>query len=1269
VAFGSGDLRKLLGGSGQRRQRHYDVAVPYAPTAKGKAAERAANRRPSHHYLYIGHASTTTGGFDPLGSVEDAAKYVSNLNLGGSPVGHSSNPVADLAKEEAQNAVEVAKANYGGTKPLVHIPNEKELRAAATITTPVSAGEVGKAASAIQAGEKAARDSGAAAKLADILKGGRVRGAIAKGAQKAEPDALAATRKAIAEKAGAAVRRVPAPLRTAGRIAGRATSLPVKHPFTAPFALQVPVAAVKGKPSDLLAPLEGKGAEASIASAAGHLAPILGEAASLPASVLPTAYLVGKAGVSAAQGNPKELDALKKQYLDTGLLPAVASGNPSEALKRLEEHPLYSLLEGSGAASVLGRGAGAIAREATGGRVGGLTRADLPVEGTSLSVSRRYSPDLIRQALQRGFDRTRGGQRIRPDTLRGRHALKEAANRFESGQEAIRKGHIHEDMQALKKTLPKKWGHIDRKSAEVVNLAVERIIRHPETFAQDLPKYKAMLDVASKELGPDGKPALDRHQLANNEALRKQIEAAEGLGPERVHSTVHAANAFIDLQGPILQEMVDLKLIDPQQAAHASAVSFGRVHMGGDYGVPKDKLPLIAEKISAERQLAAAYEKAVQEKQDPALIASLAEAHGKAVRAIANAEEKHSQHIDANGNPLSLERITAEMKRQGIEPPGFLSHRAPSAGDFYQPNFGGATLEKGARTGESVATGSQMGGIEALVRQLRRSRGLVDRAKAWNAAVTRFGIEVPGVTTWADAKRVLRDPQRYGLDPGTQPVAVPRYPFMAKKTEIQGALEHQSPEIAGESASKIVHGALDEALNGHLPENTPVVFFPGKVAEELRSGAAPAGGMLRGAQAATNLFTRTVLPFSPGWYLGNGLDNGIRTVLAGINPAHFLIGSKVKRELTPEQQAELLAGAHFSSQAALNPHRSVEAVIRGYDPLSKSIRAASEWSHRHGWKQTAVKFAPQLLSHSSDYLMAANAYITENLPQQGALGKLALAEMKDTQGSWTRALIHQREIAKDFANKAVDPNKMIQFQKDLETVYGNYTRMSPEARKFLRNISPFWTWFRAAYKFVYLTMPAHHPIATAALTAGSRATQPIRQQYGLDKEGERPVPSFMQGGIPLKGGGIFPTASYTSFGYAADPLEAVNRLAFPQYRGVLEALAGRDWKGDELKGGEGGKALGAIWTLATAFIPGAPLLAEESEGRKSLSPHLPKLPHAYDAGYVQYKRTPTQKITVPVSGSSSGSGSAPWKSSNSSSSETAPWKSSTSSSSGKAPWK
>jgi hypothetical protein len=1256
-------------GSKRQRHRRREVAGPYrsqssvpsiraeatpgehrtaASTVRGARAEQAASQRADQAvHSILSRVNLPSQPADPRSTLEYARVTGDTPPTGPTlPELQETQPRLARLTEKEQLANLAEHENLGEPADLTNaILLASGIGEVGTLLR--GAGELGAkelAGEAASAGAKQLAGTAEANSLARALAGiggkrAAVRGAISSTAKRAEPTLVRDARQAVGKGAARAAEKVPKPVRVAGKVGARAATYPVKHPISAPLAIQAPAAAVHGDPKEFLKALEGKGTLASIAGAGSHIAPIVGEAAALPAAVLPTAFLTGRAGINAVQGNPEEWDELKKQYLETGLIPALAAGNPGTALKRLGEHPVYSGLEASLLASVLGRGAGITARGLTGDQIGGLERPDLTVRGTPVRVGRGYSRDLIRQGIQRGFDRAKGNE-IGADTFRGRRKLKEAANRWESGQEAIRKSYGHQDVHALKKALPKKWGRIDRKSAEVVNLAVERIVRHPETFHEDLPLYKKMLDEAAQAKRPDGKPLLDKAQRANNKALRKQIDVAlKGGNPEAV---VHSANAFIELQQPILKEMVDLKLIDADQAAKASAVPFARVHLGSTHGVPPEHQPYIAEKISAERQLANAYEKAVKEKAPAETIAALSEAHTKAVESIARAEEKHSQHLDAHGNPLSLDQITAEMQRHGVEAPGFLSHRSPTPGDFYQPNVGGAILPRGVRTGESVATGSQLGGIEALARQLHRGRGLVLRAKAWNKAITDFGLKVRGIDTAADARLVNADPARYGLDPSLegQLVAVPRFPFGAKKEEIAGALEHQDPSIAGELASNIVHGALDAGIKGELAPDTKVVLFPKKVAEEMRAGVTPAGPGLRGAQAATTLFTRTVLPFSPGWYLGNFFDNYTRTVLAGVNPVHYAIGNKLRKGMSVEHEAELLAGAHYASLGALNPHRSVESLIRGYDPVSKTIREAATWGERHGKGQAVAKFGPRLLSESSNLLVKMNSFLTEDLPQRAVLGKTALNEFRATQHSWVKALTHQKKLAESFQKGLDDPATMIRFQKALEEVQGNYTRMSPAARKYLRNVSPFWTWFRAAYKFVYATMPAHHPIQTGLLTAGARATKPTREEYGLVKAGEggeKPLPDYMQSAIPLRGGGAFPLSSYSSFGYASSPIEAVARLPFSSVQSVVEALRGRDWKGEQLEGGDSNKIATALWSLATAFIPGTPLFAQEKEGKRSLKPELPSLPHVYDKSYLDYKRQPTQQITVPAGGSGSSS--------------------------------
>jgi len=202
--------------------------------------------------------------------------------------------------------------------------------------------------------------------------------------------------------------------------------------------------------------------------------------------------------------------------------------------------------------------------------------------------------------------------------------------------------------------------------------------------------------------------------------------------------------------------------------------------------------------------------------------------------------------------------------------------------------------------------------------------------------------------------------------------------------------------------------------------------------------------------------------------------------------------------------------------------------------------------------------------------------------------------------------------------------------------------MSPEARKVLSSVFPFWTWTRAAYRFVYLTMPAHHPIQTGILADAANATQTQREAAGLDKRGERPLPSFLQGGIPTPGGGEVSLANINSFGYAQDPVSAITRGWLTQIRGPLEALGGvQGWKGSLLPGGESDHIAAAFWQFVSSYVPGANLLMEENEGQKTFTPHIPLPVREYDKSYLEYKRRPTQQITVPATGSGGSSGAPP----------------------------
>ena len=108
----------------------------------------------------------------------------------------------------------------------------------------------------------------------------------------------------------------------------------------------------------------------------------------------------------------------------------------------------------------------------------------------------RYSPDLIRQAAQRLYDRRRGGY-VEPGRFRdpsGR-AIRHTARRFAFGEEQLRRVNRAERMKLMEEAKPKSGRfRADAASADIVSQAVQRVIQHPESFFQDLPAYRALLN-------------------------------------------------------------------------------------------------------------------------------------------------------------------------------------------------------------------------------------------------------------------------------------------------------------------------------------------------------------------------------------------------------------------------------------------------------------------------------------------------------------------------------------------------------------------------------------------------------------------------------------------------------------------------------------------------------------------------------------------------------------------------------------------------------
>lgn len=121
-----------------------------------------------------------------------------------------------------------------------------------------------------------------------------------------------------------------------------------------------------------------------------------------------------------------------------------------------------------------------------------------------------------------------------------------------------------------------------------------------------------------------------------------------------------------------------------------------------------------------------------------------------------------------------------------------------------------------------------------------------------------------------------------------------------------------------------------------------------------------------------------------------------------------------------------------------------------------------------------------------------------------------------------KAMPKQERSFRAAARQALDDPKIRREVVDeINNTLGNFLDMSPFERGVLRNLIPFWAWYKAIAK-VTLKLPANLPVRTAILAR----LDLIGEEWADERIG--PVPTYLKGAVPV-GSGIFKTQAVNPF--------------------------------------------------------------------------------------------------------------------------------------------
>lgn len=896
-----------------------------------------------------------------------------------------------------------------------------------------------------------------------------------------------------------------------------------------------------------------------------HIAPkglignVINEAIDLPAQTFLSSAIAGSAARSAVEGKPKALEGVGQ-----GVLSQV-----EHPIRSFEEAPLATALTFAGGEAAIGGALGKVARAgALGDRAAELAstvRPDLklygesPTEGPAeasgvgpapregLRKGQSYNPDPLRKAAQLGYEKAltklpQGlGRQADPFQAEGWRLQRNA-----SGGGITRVGRVDRVRAAgeqtrrrfVKGTVERVAGLRPKDGSEhAVPLIVQRIVRRPDTVEVDLQKEATKLRNAQ--------PGLTRSQLHANKANLQRVEdlLANKKFLADPSEAFRAANRYRAIQAPLEAILIHGGVLKPGQL-RAKLFPYAQAHMGALYD-------------------------------------------GEALR-------------DANGHQLLDEQIQAHMKANGVEEPGFISHKGgiDSGSSFYQATTKQPSLEKHARTGSAFSKGvadhSYEGLAGSIASQASRAAALEVRARELNllALKPKRGGFVSQEAAQAYAKELQYTPEGARIEGGLGklvPVHLGSDPILATGNvhppDVQGTLDQFGLSEYKSAVSKAngKYGLIPEHVQNRLKAHDEAVSAKTNIK--------------RAAQTYQQGFRRAKLNTSTRHIAGVVQEQGIRLAMEGAGPQAKRTGKLFLRSLN--KAAELDHHGHLLDDAGPlgAPLRELEGQLgtRGGQVASQKannvVRKGQAWSGSDfgasiartadGAAHSTVGSAILKPWHAWQHVIEGGLTKVEESTHQAMLGKA----LKDSGfiKSYRSALKLQDEGMQELIKGGLTPNKADALARSVDDMLGNWAHQTPVVRNLIGNYAPFGLWYLNSMRWLY-RLPVSHPIKTGILAALYHATKAERGKKGQGFGAPGEVPAFLQGTIDTNlpvVGKVSIAPSYYSPGGTLGP-EATSTAVeqfLPQLQGIVSAAKGQNALSGEKLTTSKGKELGPISDL------------------------------------------------------------------------------------------
>lgn len=631
-------------------------------------------------------------------------------------------------------------------------------------------------------------------------------------------------------------------------------------------------------------------------------------------------------------------------------------------------------------------------------------------------------------------------------------------------------------------------------------------------------------------------------------------------------------------------------------------------------------------------------------KRDPELVAererivqalpNLARFERQAAEARATtAPENLGAMARSTGDVALAKKRIAEIDRElAAQEPAFVSQLPGGLGAraFFQSFYPRKGLVSQQRTGEAAKAGTFDTDPSTLEAQVAHTQGMVSADRGFKRWISRFGKrDAAGQIEQYDNKNLATDAARnqtIDAEGRKIPGAVEWQPVPMNPWGGSGqALVNLLNDVNAAANPKQVLDALEQAFNPDASGPGPGgrwTIVPAPVAKEqyqfTRTLGASAGNKV--LQVLSQAFSRTVLATSTKWLAGNLIEGELRAFIRGARPwtdtkLFRRVAKKIEEthglEARREFESQVIAGGKVAMVERQQTYHGAEQFAN--TKVAPLARAVGTFMRAPGPKQLAGVWGLW-----TDFVFNdVNKTLVESRPQARIAGKFIRKNLIDPE----LRKIGETAI-EQAARGSVDPNVAAAMGRYVDRAYGRYGKYGPSTRRLIALYTPFVAWAVNAVNFLFNVLPRDHPVLTGLLASAANVSEEWRQQHGLAKFLDNAAPGWLQGSIPVAGGGKLRLSRYTPFGVASDPLDTAASQVLPQFSGVIAAARGQDWKGKPLRDKNGNQLgdFGKVAYAAQQFVGSTVPLTRQTQSiatgqgpiggrlRKEFDPFVPVKP-------------------------------------------------------------